>query len=111
MPSPQEAWFTINASTFTIDPAAWTGFGSMALVLQLPTSSPKPDWAVFILSDGVLGGSWSNSGTETIELASLYGGNPLSSPPTPVSEPASLLLLGSGLFGLARAAKVRKRLA
>ena len=109
VPSPQEGWFTIDTPTFTIDASAWTGVGSLALVLHLPTPSPIPDWAVFILGGGVLGGSWSNTGTETLARASLYQGNPLSL--TAVPEPASLLLLGSGLLGLTGAARARRRLA
>lgn len=107
--SPQEEWFTITGSTFTIAPSAWTGYSSLALMLQLPTSSPKPDWAVFILSGGVLSGSWSNTGAETFDTASLYGGAPLS--PTPVPESGSLLvLLGIGLVGIAGFARTQGQL-
>jgi hypothetical protein len=109
VPSPNEESFTINTQlkSFTINAGAWTGFDRMALLLHLPTPSPKPDWAVFILSGGVTSGTWSNTGSESLVFESLYRQKTA----TPVPEPAtlSLSLLGVGVTLAARSLRSRLR--
>jgi hypothetical protein len=113
-PSPNEEWFTINtqAKSFTINASAWTGFDSMALLLHMPTPSPKPDWALFILSGGVTNGTWSNTGTEALVHASLYRHEAPEVPGSTeqVPEPASLslTLLGAGVTLAARHLRSRR---
>jgi len=99
-----DGWLTITGTgttsgTFTINPLAWTTYGSLALALKSGEGALDPDWAVFTLAYGTLTGTWSMSGSQSLSHANLYGaGDP--TPPS-VPEPTSMLLLGTGLIGVA----------
>ena len=87
-----------------MDPMAWATYGSLAVAFKV--GSGDPTWAAFILPYGETAGSWS-TGLQTgggLSHATFYGqGAPV------VPEPASLVLLGSGLLGLAAKARRRKK--
>lgn len=106
---PRDSWFSITglgstSATFTIDPIAWSTFGSLAVAFKV--GSGDPTWAAFTLPWGETSGSWATNLQQGggLSHATFYGqGDPI------VPEPASLVLLGSGLLGLAaRSARRRK---
>jgi hypothetical protein len=105
-----DGWLTITGSgtssgTFTINPLAWANYGSLAIGFKAGEGQLDPDWAVFTLLANAVTGTWSISGSQTLSHANLYGmGTP---PPPSVPEPTSMLLLGTGLVGLA--SRVRRR--
>jgi len=105
---PYDAWFSISTfnsstGTFTIDPAAWSAYGSIVLALKTGVNL-EPSWASFILPYGETTGTWSISPGQNLSHATFYGQE---APVVP--EPASLVLLGTGLVGLAARARRRGR--
>jgi len=104
-----DGWLTITgqgttSGTFTIDPTAWTTYGTILFALKSGEGQLDPDWAVFTLAFGTLTGNWSLSGNQSLSHANLYGGGD----PLPAPEPTSMVLLGTGLLGLA--ARMRRSL-
>jgi hypothetical protein len=106
---PNDAWFSIDpigagSGTFTISPAVWAAYGQVAIGLK-SGNNLDVDWASFILPYGETSGSWEiqPSTGGGLSHATLYGqGAPV------VPEPASMVLLGSGLLGLAARARRKK---
>ncbi len=106
-----EASFNVNAfggptAHFDIAASVWQSFTQIAVGIKVGNTSPT--WAVFYLPYLTLSGDWSTvptSGGGGLSHMTLYGKE--GTPPPTVPEPASLLLLGSGLA--ATAAKLRKR--
>ena len=113
-----DAWGPEANGTFLIDPSFWTLYGRGALSFHVGQGNGDPDWWVFELVQGFTG---TISVPGTFDLDRLTGGggglsnvrlfgtgeptiNQLcdtSSPCTPNPEPASLLLMGTGLVGFA----------
>jgi hypothetical protein len=103
-------WLTITgqgstSGTFTINPLAWTTYGTILLALKSGEGQLDPDWAVFQLAPNTLSGSWHISGDQALSHANLYGDD---APPPSVPEPTSMLLLGTGLIGVAT--RLRRRI-
>jgi len=102
--------------TFTIDSSFWTLFGRAALTVHVGEGNGNPDYWVFEITKGFTGlGTFDldrlSGGGGGLSNINLWGsGAPdRSVTETAVPEPASLLLLGSGLvFGAARLRKTRK---
>ncbi len=105
-----DGWLTITgqgttSGTFTISPLAWTSYGTILLALKSGEGVLNPDWAVFSLASGTLSGNWSISGNQALSHSNLYGGDPTT---IPTPEPTSMVLLGTGLIGVA--ARMRRSL-
>ena len=97
-----------SSAHFDIASSVWSTFTEIASGFKV--GNTDPNWAVFYLPYLTLSGDWSTvptSGGGGLSHVSLYGKQGSTPPPPAVPEPASLLLLGSGLA--ATAAKLRKR--
>jgi PEP-CTERM motif-containing protein len=112
----------LETGTFSIDPSLWSQYTDLAIAFKTGNNM-NPAWAAFALPSGVPGGMWDIS-SNGLSHANLYGlgllggeENPIDTSiggedaesPVATPEPASLLLLGAGLFGVARVALRRKR--
>jgi hypothetical protein len=107
-------WFSVTgvgatSGTFTIDPAVWGTWGEIAIGFVVGGGRIDPKWAVFGLPDGETSGLWANAPQEAggLSHANLYGkGEPRDVQEVP--EPATLLLLGSGLTIAARRKRAKR---
>lgn len=109
-----DGWFSVTgmgaiSGTFTIDPAAWGTWGEIAIGLVVGGGRIDPKWAAFELPTGETSGLWADAPQQGggLSHAVLYGrGTPVDI--TEVPEPATLLLLGSGLTIAARRKRAKR---
>ena len=107
-------WFSLTgmgaaSGTFTIDPAAWGTWGEIAIGFVVGGGQILPKWAVFGLPNGETSGLWADAPENAGGLShvNLYGkGEPRDIQEVP--EPATLLLLGSGLTIAARRKRAKR---
>jgi len=121
-----DGWLTLTpstsglAGTFSVPAAAWGSYGRIAFALKSGEGQANPDYAVFELFNNGLDpttGSWTITGFsaagstlgQSLSHGTLYGFGEPEIPDVPAPEPASLMLMGSGLIGLAARARRRKR--
>ena len=94
-----------TSGTFSI--SGIIGFSSLVIAFKSGEGQLDPDWAAFKLAAGVLSGTWSISGRQSLSHVNLYGiKNKITIDPVPV--PAGIILMLSGLAGLAGLARMRK---
>jgi hypothetical protein len=98
-----DSWFSVTglngtSGSFTINSAAWGAFDQLAIGFVVGGGKLGPKWAVFELPVDETSGTWSNAPNKGggLSHANLYGMT--SREVTAVPEPATLLLLGSGLM-------------
>jgi hypothetical protein len=108
-------WFTVTglgatSGTFTIDPAAWAAWGEIAIGFVVGGGRIDPKWAVFSLPLDETSGLWWNVPNQggSLSHAVLYGKGEGGRDITAVPEPATLLLLGSGLTVAVRRMRVKR---
>jgi hypothetical protein len=96
-----------SVGVFALKPTIWSLYDSVLIGFKAGNS-----WAAFQLTAFALSGTWSvtsdtNRNGPGMSHVNLYASNDVPEVPTP--EPASMLLFGTGLVGLAQAARKRRR--
>lgn len=86
------------SGTFSISAPGYTNF---VLGIKSGGGQLDPEWAAFLLPNGVVSGSWAITGSQALSHANLYGQVCLNcgGGPGPVPLPGALPLFGTALLG------------
>jgi hypothetical protein len=98
----------VGEGTWSINASAWSIFEKLVITLKDGNTGPPGFiyWSAYLLTDDSTSGTWHTGGvfdeekeewSRALSHATIYG----SRDDVPIPEPATMLLLGSGLIGLA----------
>lgn len=88
--------------SFLLPPGTWT---NVVIAFKSGQNQLDPDWAAFLLPDGVTSGTWSISGQNALSHVNLYAQRTT----TPIPLPAAGFLLIGALGGLGLVARRRSK--
>lgn len=95
-----------TSGTWSFDPSVWDKYTSIAIVLKDGKYFEKDDeaiwWSAYLLTTGTSSGEWDFGQKNALSHFAVYGD------PSPVPEPATMMLFGTGLVSLAGIARRRK---
>jgi hypothetical protein len=96
-----------TSGIFTISSGTWGTYNELLLGFKVGAAVGQnidPDWAAFLLTGGITDGTWSVSNRNGLSHATLWGRFVPDRDIQAIPEPATLVLVGSGIL-----AAVRKR--